>query len=71
MGTSNHQIFMAVDDQLKISSDSLRKSGERDKQAPSAYLAPEAVATGPTPAADVWSLGATLVASPDPACAEP
>ncbi|MFZ0320844.1 MAG: protein kinase, partial [Candidatus Sulfotelmatobacter sp.] len=54
--------IMAVDDQLKISSDSLRKSGERDKQAPSAYLAPEAVATGPTPEADVWSFGAMLIA---------
>jgi TonB family protein len=54
--------IMAVADQLKISSDSLRKSGERDKQAPNAYLAPEVVATGPTPAADVWSFGATLVA---------
>jgi TonB family protein len=54
--------IMAVADRLKISSDSLRKSGERDKQAPNSYLAPEVVATGPTAAADVWSFGATLIA---------
>jgi len=53
---------MALADQLKISSDSLRKSGERDKQVPNPYLAPEVVATGPTPAADAWSFGATLIA---------
>jgi TonB family protein len=54
--------IMAVADQLKLSSDSLRKSGERDKQAPSGYLAPEVVATGPTPRADVWSFGEMLIA---------
>jgi TonB family protein len=55
--------IMAVDNQLKISSDSLRKIGERDKQAPGAYVAPEVEKTGPSPEADVWSLGATLVAT--------
>ncbi|MFZ0420141.1 MAG: TonB family protein [Candidatus Sulfotelmatobacter sp.] len=54
--------IMAVDNQLKISADSLRKAGERDKQALSAYTAPEVDSTGPSPAADAWSLGAMLVA---------
>jgi TonB family protein len=53
--------IMAVDNQLKISADSLRKIGEPDKQPPSAYIAPEAVGTGPSAATDVWSLGATLL----------
>lgn len=55
--------IMAVDNQLKISTDSLREAGEPDKQASSAYVAPEIAKTGPSPAADVWSLGATLVAT--------
>ena len=55
--------ILAVNNQLKISTDSLRKTGERDKQFPSTYAAPELAKTGPSPAADVWSLGATLVAS--------
>lgn len=55
--------ILAVDNQLKISTDSLRKMGERDKQFPSCYVAPEVPNTGPSPAADIWSLGATLVAS--------
>jgi TonB family protein len=55
--------IMAVDNQLKISTDSLRKIGERDKQAPGAYVAPEVEKTGPSPEADVWSLGAMLVAT--------
>lgn len=55
--------IMAVSDQLKISADSLRKTGENaDAPVPSAYDAPELVTAGPTPAADIWSLGATLVA---------
>jgi TonB family protein len=55
--------ILAVDNQVKISSDSLCKIGERgDAHAPSAYDAPEAAATGPSPAADVWSLGMTLLA---------
>jgi serine/threonine-protein kinase Stk1 len=55
--------ILAVDNQLKISADSLRKIGERDKQFPTPYTAPELAKTGPSQAADVWSLGATLVAS--------
>ncbi|HWW13398.1 MAG TPA: TonB family protein [Candidatus Dormibacteraeota bacterium] len=55
--------ILAVDNQVKISSDSLCKIGERDDaHVPSAYDAPEVAATGPSPAADVWSLGMTLVA---------
>jgi TonB family protein len=53
---------LAVDNQLKISSDSLRKPGEPDKQTPSAYLAPDLATTGPSPAGDAWSLGVMLVA---------
>ena len=53
---------MAVDDQLKISADSLRKPGERNKRAATAYDAPEGSATGDSPATDIWSLGAMLVA---------
>ncbi|MGA2085518.1 MAG: TonB family protein [Terracidiphilus sp.] len=55
--------IMAVGDQLKLSSDSLHAAGELVKHSPalSVYDAPEA-ATGPiSPAADVWSLGVTLV----------
>lgn len=55
--------IMAVDNQLKISSDGLRKIGEPDKQARGACVAPEVEKTGPTPKADVWSLGAMLVAT--------
>ncbi|MFZ3277460.1 MAG: protein kinase, partial [Candidatus Sulfotelmatobacter sp.] len=55
--------IMAVRDQLKISADRLCKSGERgDARTPSVYDAPELVMAGPSPAADIWSLGATLLA---------
>jgi TonB family protein len=54
--------IMAVDNQLKLSADSVRKTGEPDKQSPTAYLAPEVGNTGPSPTADVWSLGVMLVA---------
>src|SRR5271170_534437 len=55
--------IMAVGDQLKISADRLCQSGERgDARAPSVYDAPEAATGGLSPAADIWSLGATLVA---------
>ena len=54
--------IMAADDQLKISADSLRKIGERDKREPATYDAPELATMGVSPAADVWSLGAMLVA---------
>ncbi len=54
--------IMAVDNQLRISTDSLRKNGEPSERETSAYDAPEVGPTGVSPAADVWSLGATLVA---------
>ncbi len=55
--------IMAVHDQLKISADGVQKTGERgDARVPSAYDAPEMATAGPSPAADIWSLGATLVA---------
>ena len=54
--------IMAVDNQLRISTDSLRKTGEPAERETCAYDAPEVGATGVSPAADVWSLGATLVA---------
>lgn len=54
--------ILAVDNQVKISADSLRKVGERDKRELTIYDAPEVAATGASPAADMWSLGATLVA---------
>jgi TonB family protein len=55
--------IMAVGDQLKISADRLSKPGERgDARTPSVYDAPETGTGGLSPAADIWSLGATLVA---------
>jgi len=55
--------IMAAGDQLKISADGLCKIGERDDaRPPSAYDAPELATTRPSTAADVWSLGMTLVA---------
>jgi TonB family protein len=54
--------IMAVENQLNISAASLRKIGERDGQAPSAYIAPEVSSTGSTPEADAWSVGVMLVA---------
>jgi TonB family protein len=68
--------ILAVDNQLKISSDGLRKAGERyDGRAPTAYDAPEVATTGLSPAADIWSLGMTLLAvlnqkEPKPTSAE-
>ena len=55
--------IMAVDNQLKISADGLGKIGERvGAHSPSAYDAPELASSGLSPAADIWSLGITLVA---------
>jgi len=55
--------IMAVDNQLKISADGLGIIGEHIAgRAPSAYDAPELASTGLSSAADVWSLGLTLVA---------
>ena len=55
--------IMAVSDQLKISCDGIRKMGElaNAPRKPDVYDPPEFQATGISPAADVWSLGMTLV----------
>jgi TonB family protein len=52
--------IMAVDDQLKISSDVLSSAGESKASGQSVYDPPE-IARGLLPASDVWSLGVTLV----------
>ena len=54
--------IMAAREQLKISSDGLRKAGERARES-TAYQAPEVPAEGVSPASDAWSLAATLVAA--------
>ena len=57
--------IMAVDDQLRISSDSLHGAGSfcRHHPVPQVYDAPEGTTEALSPAADVWSLGVTLVES--------
>ena len=54
--------IMAVDNQLKVSSDKLFKVGESIGRVakPSVYDAPETSSGGFSPAADAWSLGMTL-----------
>jgi TonB family protein len=54
--------ILAIDDQLKLSSDSLSGIGEPQITLGKldVYLAPESAGTG-SPAGDVWSLGVTLV----------
>jgi TonB family protein len=55
--------IMAVDNRLKISTDGLRKIGEPlDGRSLSPYDAPEVAIVGTSPAADIWSLGITLLA---------
>jgi TonB family protein len=55
--------IMAVDDQLKVSSDGLRRMGESSGglEKPGVYDPPETAGGGISPAGDVWSLGMTLV----------
>jgi TonB family protein len=55
--------IVVVDNQLKLSCDSLNLAGEPGKysSALSVYDAPEAATEPRTPAADVWSLGVTLI----------
>lgn len=55
--------IMVVDDQLRISSDNLSVAGEPGKRFPSTEVheAPESVAEAIFPAADMWSLGVTLI----------
>jgi TonB family protein len=54
---------LAIDDQLKLSGDSIRRIGERQlgNAKADAYTAPESTAGESTEAADVWALGVTLV----------
>jgi TonB family protein len=55
--------IMVVNDQLKLSSDSLHAAGEPGEQfsTPGVHDAPECATERISPAADVWSLGVTLV----------
>ncbi|HEY6389820.1 MAG TPA: TonB family protein, partial [Bryobacteraceae bacterium] len=53
--------ILGVDGSLRISSDGLCPIEEPDSVIPDAYSAPEIATEGVSPAADVWSLGATLV----------
>jgi serine/threonine protein kinase len=55
--------FLVVNDQLRLSSDTLRAAGEPAASVakPSVYDAPEAKIGGIAAAADVWGLGVTLV----------
>jgi TonB family protein len=55
--------ILAIDDQLKLSSDSLSRIGEAHSavEKPDAYTAPESAGGAASPAGDVWSMGVTLV----------
>jgi TonB family protein len=54
---------MAVDNQLKLSADGLGRSGDHvSGRAGSGYDAPEIATAGLSAAADIWSLGMTLLA---------
>ncbi|MBZ5695422.1 MAG: TonB family protein [Acidobacteriia bacterium] len=55
--------ILAVDDQLRVSSDRICAVGElrAGRGKPSVYAAPEVATRGQSPAGDVWSLGVTLV----------
>src|SRR4051812_39120854 len=55
--------IFAVDDELKISGETIRPSGSWHPRldSPSLYDAPEIASQGATPASDTWSLGMTLV----------
>lgn len=61
-GSMKPSNVLAAENHVKLSGDSVGKIGERGRRAVSAYDAPEISATGPSPAADMWALGATLVA---------
>lgn len=54
--------IMAIGDQLKLSSDGLRRIGESSGRSgkPGGYDPPETASGGVSPAGDVWSLGMTL-----------
>ncbi|MGA9474463.1 MAG: TonB family protein [Terriglobales bacterium] len=52
--------FLGVENQVKLSSDSLRPAGEVPRSI-SLYDAPEVLTAGISPASDVWSFGMTMV----------
>jgi TonB family protein len=55
--------ILAVGNELKLSSDGIRKPGDRgNKDVSSRYDAPEVPSTGNTQAADMWSLGMVSLA---------
>jgi TonB family protein len=55
--------IMAVNEELKLSSDTICRPGEKrlSQGAPTVYDPPEITTSGLSPAGDVWSLGITLV----------
>ncbi len=53
--------ILAAGDQVKLSSDSLRKAGEIPQSVSPLYDAPKILTAGLSPASDVWSLGITLL----------
>ncbi len=55
--------IMAVADDLRLAGDTVRPAGEKEltPHLPTPYDAPELSTAGSTPAADIWSLGVTLV----------
>jgi len=55
--------IMAVADDLRLAGDTVRPAGEKEltPHLPTPYDAPEMSTAGSTPAADIWSLGVTLV----------
>jgi TonB family protein len=55
--------IMAVGEDLRLASDTVRPAGEKDllPHQPTTYDAPEIVTAGSTAAGDIWSLGITLV----------
>ncbi len=66
---------LAANDQLKLSSDGLCRSGEKlsAQHTPGSYDPPELAGGGTSPAADVWALGMTLaevLTQRLPACSE-
>jgi eukaryotic-like serine/threonine-protein kinase len=55
--------ILAINDQLKLSSDSICRAGERPigTAKPDVYTPPESADSGQSTAGDIWSLGITLV----------
>jgi TonB family protein len=53
--------IMAVEDRLKISSDTLLRAGTKDNGSATPYDPPERATEAVSPAGDIWSLGVTLV----------